>query len=124
MNNNAREKLIFELEHLLLHKPAMGTLFVMVRETPHMLVITLEDGFLSLGYPRTGWLEGLRVRRFAAFCRARGFPVRKKLWWKTRMSCAPIGSTAMDAAQTVAECFTTVYRESGPFGLKLQGFGW
>jgi hypothetical protein len=51
MNNDAREKLILELEHLLQHKPAMGTLFMTVREMPYMLVVTLEDGVISLGYP-------------------------------------------------------------------------
>jgi hypothetical protein len=124
MNNDAREKLILELEHLLLNKPAMGTLFVTVREMPYMFVITLQDGLISLGYPHTGWIDVVRAHRFAAFCRARGFPVRKERWWKTRMSCAPIGSTAIDAAQTLVECFSSVYRVSGPFGLKFQGFGW
>jgi len=54
MNNDARVKLILELEHLLRHKPAMGTLFMTVRETPYMLVVTQKDGMVSLGYPHMG----------------------------------------------------------------------
>jgi len=124
MNNDARVKLILELEHLLRHKPAMGALFMTVRETPYMLVVTQKDGMVSLGYPHMGWLDVVRAHRFASFCQARGFRVRKELWWKTRMSCALIGAGATDAAQTIAECFSSVYRVSGPFGVNLQGFGW
>ena len=40
------------------------------------------------------------------------------------MSCALIGSVATDAAQTIAECFSSVCHVSGPFGVNLQGFGW
>jgi hypothetical protein len=124
MNSVAREKLTVELEHLLRIKPAMGTLFVMIRETNHMLVVTLQNGALKLGYPHTGWLDVFGASRFASFCRTRGFPVRKERWWKTRMSCALIGSAAEDAASIIAECFSGVYGASGPFGLNIQGMGW
>jgi hypothetical protein len=95
-----------------------------VRETPYILVVTLKDGAFSLDYPHTGWLDVIRAHRFASFCRRRGFPVRKEMWGKGCTSCALIGSAATDAAQTIGECFSTVYRVSGPFGVNLQGFGW
>jgi hypothetical protein len=57
MSNDAREKLILELERLLQHKPPMGTLFITVREMPYMLIVTLEDGVIRLCYPHTGWLN-------------------------------------------------------------------
>ena len=124
MNSVAREKLILELEHLVRHKPAMGTLFLMARETNHMLVVTLRNGVLDLGYPHTGWLDFVGAHRFLSFCRKRGFLVRKEWWSKTRMSCASIGLVAEDATQTIAECFSSVYSVSGPFGLNIRAMGW
>jgi len=78
MNNLAREKLVFELEHLLRHEPAMGTLFVMVLQTNYLLVVTLKNGVLNLGYPHAGWFDLLGARRFSTFCRRRGFLVQKE----------------------------------------------
>lgn len=124
MNSIAREKLVAELEHLLRHKPAMGTLFLVTRETNHMLIVTQENGVISLAYPYAGRLDIFRARRFTSFCKTRGLSVRTALWWKTKVSSALIGPVATDAAQTIAECFAQVYRVSGPFGLNMQGMGW
>src|SRR5271167_1809474 len=124
MNGIAREKLTLELEHLLRIKPAMGTLFVTVRQTNYLLVVTLHNGTIKLGYPHAGRLDLFRVRRFSSFCRMRGFSVRKELWFKTRTSCALIGLLAEDATRTIADCFSAIYGVSGPFGLNIQGMGW
>ncbi len=46
-------------------------------------------------------------------------------WWgDVRVSCAVIGTTATEAAHTIAECFANVYGASGAFALRLQGMGW
>src|SRR5262245_33760761 len=124
MNNIARTKLISELEHLIVNKPAMGTLFITMAQTTDMLVVTLEKGAFSLAYPHTGRFDFVRPRRFASFCRERGRAVTKHWWGGIRVSCAAIGTTAADAAQTIAECFSIVYGASGPFGLRLHGVGW
>jgi hypothetical protein len=124
MNSVALEKLVLELEHLLRQQPAMGTLFITVRETNHMLVVILRNGVLDLGYPHKGRRDFFGSHRFSSFCKKRGFLLRKESWATTRMSCAPIGSIAQDAAQTIGDCFSSVYGVSGPFGLNLQGMGW
>jgi hypothetical protein len=124
MNDIARQKLISELDHLILNKPAMGTLLITMAQTTDMLVVTLEKGAFSLAYPHTGRFDFVRPRRFARFCRERGKTVTKRRWGDVRVSCAVIGTAAADAAQTIAECFSNVYGASGPFGLGLQGMGW
>jgi len=124
MNNIARQKLISELEHLITNKPAMGMLLITIAQTTDLLVVTLEKGAFSLAYPHTGRIDFVRSRRFAYFCRERGSAVTKHWWGDVRVSCAVIGATAADAAQTIAECFSNVYGASGPFGLRLQGMGW
>jgi hypothetical protein len=124
MNNIARQKLISELEHLIMNKPVMGMLLITIAQTSDMLVVTLEKGAFSLTYPHTGRFDWVRSRRFARFCRERGSAVTKHWWGDLRVSCALIGTTAGDAAQTIAECFSNVYGASGPFGLSLQGVGW
>ena len=124
MNNIARQKLISELEHLLMNRPVMGTLYITIAQTTDMLVVTLEKGAFSLTYPHAGRFDFVRPRRFASFCRKRGSAVTKHWWGDVRVSCALIGTSATDAAQTIAECFSNVYGASGPFGLRLQGMGW
>jgi hypothetical protein len=123
MNNIARQKLISELEQLLMNKPVMGTLYITIAQTTDMLVVTLEKGAFSLAYPHAGRFDFVRPRRFACFCRKRGSAVTKHWWGDVCVSCALIGTTATDAAQTIAECFSNVYGASGPFGLRLQGMG-
>jgi hypothetical protein len=123
MNNIARQKLISELEHLIMNKPVMGTLYITMAQTTDMLVVTLEKGTFSLAYPHTGRFDFVRSRRFASFCRERGSAVTKHWWGEVPVSCALIGTSAGDAAQTIAECFSNVYGASGPFGLYLQGMG-
>jgi hypothetical protein len=124
MNNIARQNLISELEHLIMNKPVMGTLLITIAQTTDMLVVTLEKEAFSLAYPHTGRFDFVRPRRFACLCRERGSAVTRHWWGDVRVSCAPIGTTAADAAQTIAECFSNVYGASGPFGLRLQGMGW
>jgi hypothetical protein len=124
VNPIARENLIRELEHLLNNKPPMGTLFMMVARTPHMLVATLDGDKISLAYPHSGRLDLVRRYRFASFCRGHGFPVRRELWNPVRVSRAVIGTDAAEAAHVINECFSSVYRLSGPYGLQLQGMGW
>jgi hypothetical protein len=124
MNNIARQKLISELEHLIVNKPVMGTLLITIAQTTDMLVVTLEKGAFSLGYPHTGRFDFVRPRRFACFCRERGGAVTKHRWGDVHVSSALIDATAPHAAQTIAECFSNVYGASGSFGLRLQGMGW
>src|SRR5258705_7416369 len=124
MNPIARENLIRELEHLVRHKPAGGTLFMTVAQTPHMLVAALEQGEISLAYPHTGRFDFLRRYRFASFCKARGFATRRDTWGNVHVTRALIGVDTTDAARNIAECFTGVYRLSGAYGLQLQGMGW
>ena len=101
MNRDAFEKLVRELDHLLHDRPAMGTLSMKVRRTPHMLVATQQDGVIRLSYAHTGWLDVLGVYRFKSFCRARGFSLRTELWWKSRVTSAAIGFVATNAAQPI-----------------------
>jgi len=89
-----------------------------------MLVATLNDDKISLAYPHIGRFDLRRRYRFASFCRRRGFPMRTELWANVRVSRASIGADAIEAAQGIAECFSSVYRVSGPYGLRLQGMGW
>jgi hypothetical protein len=124
MNKLARQKLISELEHLIMNKPVMGTLYITMVQTCDMLIVTLEKGVFSLAYPHTGRFDFVRPRRFGRFCRERGSAVTKHWWGDVRVSCTLIGTSAGDAAQTIAECFSNVYGASGPFGLCLQGMGW
>jgi hypothetical protein len=124
MNNLTVQGLISELEHLIVNKPVMGTLFITTAQTTGMLIVTLEKGAFSLAYPHTGRFDFVRSRRFARFCRERGRAVTRYWWGNVRVSCALIGTTAADAAQTIAECFSTVYGASWPFELRLQGMGW
>jgi hypothetical protein len=124
MNSIARQKLISELDHLIMNKPVMGTLLITMAPTTDMLVVTLENGAFRLAYPHTGKFDLVRPRRFARFCQERGSAVTRHWWGDVRVSCALIGTTAADAAQTIAECFSNVYGASGPFGLHLQGMGW
>ncbi|UGY23057.1 hypothetical protein HU675_0034625 [Bradyrhizobium septentrionale] len=109
MNPIVRENLVRELEHLVQHRPPGGTLFMMVRETPDMLVATLQEGVISLAYPHTGVFDFFRSNRFAAFCRRRGFVVQKEQWHNVRVSYALIGTVAAHAAQTIDECFSSVF---------------
>jgi hypothetical protein len=124
MNPVARDSLIRELEHLVRHGPAGGTLFITVRETSYMLVATLSDDKINLSYPHSGRFDFVRRYRFASFCKMRGFPIRTDLWGNVRVSRASISADAVEAAQGIAECFSSVYRVSGPYGLRLQGMGW
>ena len=124
MNDIARQHLIAELEHLITNKPTMGTLFISIAQTTEMLVVKLEKGAFSLAYPHTGRLDFVRSRRFVRFCRKRGSGVTRHWWGDVRVSCAVIGTTAAEAAQTIAECFANVYGASGASGLRLQGMGW
>jgi hypothetical protein len=121
VNRDGFERLIRELDHLLHNRPVMGTLLMSVQRTPHILVASQQDGVIRLSYAHTGWLDFLRVRRFKSFCRARGFPLRTQVWWKSRVTSAAIGSVAPDAAQAIDECFANVYGLAGPFGIDLQG---
>src|SRR5690242_6959750 len=109
MNNIARQKLVSELEHLITNKPVMGTLLITIAQTTDLLIVTLEKGAFSLAYPHTGRFDFVRPRRFASFCRKRGTAVTRHRWVDVRVSCALIGTTAADAAQTIAECFSNVY---------------
>jgi hypothetical protein len=102
----------------------MGTLWITIAQTTDLLVVTLENGAFNLAYPHTGRFDFVRPRRFASFCQRRGTAVTRHWWGDVRVSSAVIGTTAGDAAQTIAECFSNVYRASGPFGLRLQGMGW
>jgi hypothetical protein len=124
VNPVARENLIHELEHLVQHKPPMGTLYITVSRTICMLIAALEDDKISLAYPHTGKFDFVRRYRFASFCKARGFPMRNEIWWNVRVSRAVMSADATDAAQNIAECFSSVYRMSGPYGLRLHHMSW
>jgi hypothetical protein len=121
MNNIARQELISELERLVMKNG--DALYVMMARTTDMLIVTLENGAFSLAYPHAGRFDFFRPRRFAAFCRERRSTVTKHWWGHVRVSCAVVGTTAVDAAQTIAECFSNVYGASGPFGLTLKLYG-
>ena len=104
MNNLAREKLVFELEHLLRHEPAMGTLFVMVLQTNYLLVVTLKNGVSE------SWLPARRLVRPAGRTSVFNLLQKARLFSaegvsKTRVSRASIGSRADEAAGIIAECF-------------------
>jgi hypothetical protein len=124
MNPVARENLVRELEHLVRQKPPMGTLFMKVARTTHMLIATLEQDEISLAYPHTGRFDFLRRYRFVSFCKARGLATRRATWGNVRVTCALIGADAAAAARNIAECFTDVYRLPSPYGLQFQCMGW
>src|ERR1700728_1759904 len=101
MNPISRDNLVLKLEHLIRERPVMGTLFMTVRQTPYMLVATLQLGTINLGYPHAGRFDVVRAYRFGRFCKARGFTVRRERWHTTRVSRAAIGTIATDAADTI-----------------------
>jgi len=120
MNNLARAELIRELEHMQRHGTPMAMLGITVRKTQYLLIAGRDDGMFSLDYPREGWSDIIRACRFTLFCRKRGFRLRKERWRNVPVVRASIGSVPVDVAQTIAECFLTVFQVSGPFGLSLQ----
>jgi hypothetical protein len=124
MNDTARADLLRELHHMQHHGGRMLMLVMTVRGTSDGLLVGINGKVFSLDYPHAGWLDFVRVHRFASFCRAKGLPLRKETWGKERVSRAAIGSVAADAVQTIDECFSAVYDQSGQFGLELRGIGW
>jgi hypothetical protein len=124
MNNAARIDLIGQIEHLREHGDRMSMLVVTVRNTSNGLLVGIRNGQISLDYPKAGWLDVARARKFRSFCKASGFATRRETWGKERVLRANIGVDASRAADTIDACFSAVYGESGPFGLDLRGFGW
>ena len=102
----------------------MSMLVITVRGTCDGLMAGIKENGYSLDYPHAGWLDFVRVHRFAAFCRTRGLSLRMERWGKERVSRAAIGSIAVDAVEVIDRCFAAVYHHSGPFDLDLRGFGW
>ena len=102
----------------------MGTLYITASGTDRMLVATVENDQISLAYPHAGRFDFVRCYRFASYCKARQFQMRKELWFDIRVSRALVGADPADVAQNIADCFSHVYRMSGPYGLRLQGMGW
>lgn len=124
MNPSARSELIGELEHMQRHGNTMSMLVMTVRNTSNGLIAGITAGVFSLDYPRAGWLDFARARKFASFCKQRGFLMRKEKWGSERVIRAAIGASAADAAESIDACFAAVYGERGAFGLELRGFGW
>lgn len=124
MNSTARSELIVQLDHLLEHGDSMSMLVINVRNTSNGILAGLKDGEISLDYPKTGWLDIVRTRRFKAFCRDRGYNTQSVSWGKERIVRANIGTDSSRAADTIEACIGAVYGETGPFGLELRGFGW
>jgi len=124
MNSTARRELIQKFDQLLEHGDSMSMLIMTVRNTSNGLMAGLAKNAISLDYPKAGWLDIARTRKFKAFCKARGFEVQSVLWGKERVFRATVGSDSSAAADVVDACFGVVYGESGPFGLELRGFGW
>jgi hypothetical protein len=124
MNPSARSELIGELEHMQKHGNSLSMLVMTVRTTSNGLTAGINGGVFSLDYPRAGWLDFSRAKRFESFCKQQGFPTHKEKWGKERIIRAAIGSSAIDAAAAIDACFCAVYGESGAFGLQLRGFGW
>jgi hypothetical protein len=124
MNNAARTDLLRELEHIQQHGDHMSMLVITVRGTCDGLMAGIKEREFSLDYPHAGWLDFVRVHRFATFCRTRGLSLRTERWGKERVSRAAIGSIAVDAVEIIDRCFAAVYHHSGPFDLDLRGFGW
>lgn len=124
MNPSARSELINELEHMHKHGTSMSMLVMTVRNTSNGLIAGIDGDVFSLDYPKAGWLDLNRARRFASFCKQRGFRTRKEKWGSERVIRAAIGSNPADAAESIDACFSAVYGESGAFGLELRGFGW
>jgi len=102
----------------------MGTLIMTAAQTTHMLVAIIQDDQISVAYPHTGRFDFIRGHRFASFCKEQGFPVRREVWSNVRVSRALMGAKPTHVAQNIENCFSRVYRMSGPFGLRLQGMGW
>lgn len=124
MNSTARSELIAQLDHLLNHGDSMSMLVITVRNTSNGILAGLRNDSISLDYPKAGWLDIVRTRRFKTFCKSRGFEMQRARWGKERVIRANIGSDSGRAADTVDACFNVVYDESGPFALELRGFGW
>jgi hypothetical protein len=124
MNLSARSELIGELEHMQRHGNTLSMLVMTVRNTSNGLIAGITAGVFSLDYPRAGWLDFARARRFVSFCKQRGFLTRQEKWGSERVIRAAIGTNAVDAAEAIDACFCAVYNESGAFGLELRGFGW
>jgi hypothetical protein len=106
------------------HGGQMLMLVMTVRGTSDGLLAGIKGKVFSLDYPHAGWLDFLRAHGFASFCKSKGFQLRNETWGKERVSRAAIGSVVADAIQTIDECFSAVYDQSGPFGLDLRGIGW
>jgi hypothetical protein len=124
VNGTAHTDLLRELKHMQQHGGQMLMLVMIVRGTSHGLLAGIKGEVFSLDYPRAGWLDFVRARRFASFCKAKGFPLQNQTWGKERVSRAAIGSVVANAIQTIDECFSAVYNQSGQFDLDLRGFGW
>jgi hypothetical protein len=124
MNSRARSDLIGELEHIQQHGTSMSMLIMTVRSTSNGLIAGIDGDVFSLDYPKAGWLDFIRTKRFESFCKQRGFQTRQQRWGKERVIRAAIGTNAAQAATTIDACFSVVYGESGEFGLELRGFGW
>lgn len=124
MNPIARSELIGAPEHMQRHGNTLSMLVMTVRNTSNGLIAGISEVVFSLDYPRAGWLDFARTRKFASFCKQRGFLTRKEKWGRERVIRAAIGANAVDAAESIDACFAAVYDERGPFGLELRGFGW
>jgi len=124
MNTEARTYLLRALEHMQQHGDPMSMLVMTVRGTSDGLMAGIKAREFSLDYPHSGWLDFVRVQRFATFGRTRGLSLRTEKWGKERVSRAAIGSIAVDAVEIIDRCFAAVYHHSGFFDLDLRGFGW
>jgi hypothetical protein len=124
MNAAARADLLRALEHMQQHSLPLSMLVITIRTTSKGLLAGMEGSNFSLDYPHAGWVDVVRTHRFASFCRTKGFPLQKKKWGNERVSSASIGRLALDAVETIDECFTAVYHETGPFGLELRELSW
>ena len=124
MNSAARTDLLRELEHMQQHGDHMSMLVITVRGTCDGLMAGIKDKEFNLDYPHAGWLDFVRVHRFATLCKTRRLSLRTERWGKERVSRAVIGSIAADVVEIIDRCFMAVYHHSGLFDLDLRGFGW
>lgn len=124
MNNVALTELVKELEHLLLNGTDMSMLVMTVKNSSNGLLAGKCGSELCLDYPKSGWLDIFRSNRFLSFCKRNNFAVNRVKWGSEHVIRAGIGSNPANAANTIDSCFTAVYGESGPFGLKISGIGW